>query len=150
MIVFFVISSLLFQDTRIGMSVNGIRKHCRDEDVVSLAKILIKNWKRLLGDYGIMAHCLFHVYRCSNICRIIITSVQNPAIPRRLKDQMSWKMGVGPVHNHLVDLLWRQSQGKFSINAVNLHSLSESETIQHVYCRLSWTETKKKKKMDTH
>ncbi|XP_072535917.1 transcription elongation factor A protein 3 isoform X8 [Salminus brasiliensis] len=38
----------LLQDTRIGMSVNGIRKHCTDEDVVSLAKILIKNWKRLL------------------------------------------------------------------------------------------------------
>ncbi|XP_058246068.1 transcription elongation factor A protein 3 isoform X6 [Hemibagrus wyckioides] len=38
----------LLQDTRIGMSVNGIRKHCRDEDVVALAKILIKNWKRLL------------------------------------------------------------------------------------------------------
>ncbi|KAK2854724.1 hypothetical protein Q7C36_006593 [Tachysurus vachellii] len=39
----------LLQDTRIGMSVNGIRKHCRNEDVVTLAKILIKNWKRLLG-----------------------------------------------------------------------------------------------------
>ncbi|XP_047667414.1 transcription elongation factor A protein 3 isoform X12 [Tachysurus fulvidraco] len=38
----------LLQDTRIGMSVNGIRKHCRNEDVVTLAKILIKNWKRLL------------------------------------------------------------------------------------------------------
>lgn len=38
----------LLQDTRIGMSVNGIRKHCTDEDVVNLAKILIKNWKRLL------------------------------------------------------------------------------------------------------
>ncbi|KAG7469132.1 hypothetical protein MATL_G00125690 [Megalops atlanticus] len=38
----------LLQDTRIGMSVNGIRKHCTDEQVVSLAKILIKNWKRLL------------------------------------------------------------------------------------------------------
>ncbi|XP_049336429.1 transcription elongation factor A protein 3 isoform X8 [Astyanax mexicanus] len=38
----------LLQDTRIGMSVNGIRKHCTDEDVISLAKILIKNWKRLL------------------------------------------------------------------------------------------------------
>lgn len=31
------------------MSVNGIRKHCTDEDVVNLAKILIKNWKKLLG-----------------------------------------------------------------------------------------------------
>uniref|UniRef100_A0A672K4Z0 Transcription elongation factor A protein 3-like n=1 Tax=Sinocyclocheilus grahami TaxID=75366 RepID=A0A672K4Z0_SINGR len=37
----------LLQDTRIGMSVNGIRKHCTDEDVVNLAKILIKNWKKL-------------------------------------------------------------------------------------------------------
>jgi len=31
------------------MSVNGIRKHCTDEDVVNLAKILIKSWKKLLG-----------------------------------------------------------------------------------------------------
>ncbi|XP_058603550.1 transcription elongation factor A protein 3 isoform X15 [Onychostoma macrolepis] len=38
----------LLQDTRIGMSVNGIRKHCTDEDVANLAKILIKNWKKLL------------------------------------------------------------------------------------------------------
>ncbi|XP_057196575.1 transcription elongation factor A protein 3 isoform X4 [Triplophysa rosa] len=38
----------LLQDTRIGMSVNGIRKHCTDEDVVNLAKVLIKNWKKLL------------------------------------------------------------------------------------------------------
>ncbi|XP_028836762.1 transcription elongation factor A protein 3 isoform X10 [Denticeps clupeoides] len=38
----------LLQDTRIGMSVNGIRKHCTDEEVVDLAKVLIKNWKRLL------------------------------------------------------------------------------------------------------
>ncbi|XP_077073458.1 transcription elongation factor A protein 3 isoform X6 [Siphateles boraxobius] len=38
----------LLQDTRIGMSVNGIRKHGTDEDIVNLAKILIKNWKKLL------------------------------------------------------------------------------------------------------
>ncbi|XP_062395241.1 transcription elongation factor A protein 3 isoform X2 [Sardina pilchardus] len=38
----------LLQETRIGMSVNGIRKHCTDEEVIALAKILIKNWKRLL------------------------------------------------------------------------------------------------------
>ena len=31
------------------MSVNGIRKQCTDEEVVALSKILIKNWKRLLG-----------------------------------------------------------------------------------------------------
>uniref|UniRef100_A0A8C7WMY3 TFIIS N-terminal domain-containing protein n=1 Tax=Oryzias sinensis TaxID=183150 RepID=A0A8C7WMY3_9TELE len=39
----------LLQETRIGMSVNSIRKHCTDEEVISLAKLLIKDWKRLLG-----------------------------------------------------------------------------------------------------
>uniref|UniRef100_M4A8B5 Transcription elongation factor n=1 Tax=Xiphophorus maculatus TaxID=8083 RepID=M4A8B5_XIPMA len=39
---------LLLQETRIGMSVNNIRKHCRDEEVIALAKVLIKEWKRLL------------------------------------------------------------------------------------------------------
>ncbi|KAJ0065983.1 hypothetical protein NL108_001200, partial [Boleophthalmus pectinirostris] len=38
----------LLQETRIGMSVNGIRKHCTDEEVITLAKFLIKDWKRLL------------------------------------------------------------------------------------------------------
>ncbi|XP_061452092.1 transcription elongation factor A protein 3 isoform X2 [Rhineura floridana] len=38
----------LLQTTRIGVAVNTIRKHCTDEEVVTLAKILIKNWKRLL------------------------------------------------------------------------------------------------------
>ncbi|XP_010865773.1 transcription elongation factor A protein 3 isoform X10 [Esox lucius] len=38
----------LLQETRIGMSVNGIRKHCTDDEVVALAKVLIKDWKRLL------------------------------------------------------------------------------------------------------
>uniref|UniRef100_A0A8C4IWV3 Transcription elongation factor n=1 Tax=Dromaius novaehollandiae TaxID=8790 RepID=A0A8C4IWV3_DRONO len=36
--------------TRIGVAVNSVRKHCSDEEVVASAKILIKNWKRLLGD----------------------------------------------------------------------------------------------------
>ncbi|XP_032351340.1 transcription elongation factor A protein 3 isoform X2 [Camelus ferus] len=34
--------------TRIGVAVNGVRKHCSDKEVVSLAKVLIRNWKRLL------------------------------------------------------------------------------------------------------
>ncbi|XP_070767699.1 transcription elongation factor A protein 3 isoform X1 [Enoplosus armatus] len=38
----------LLQETRIGMSVNAIRKHCTDEEVNALAKVLIKDWKRLL------------------------------------------------------------------------------------------------------
>uniref|UniRef100_A0A3P9K8V0 Transcription elongation factor n=1 Tax=Oryzias latipes TaxID=8090 RepID=A0A3P9K8V0_ORYLA len=35
--------------TRIGMSVNAIRKQSTDEEVTSLAKSLIKSWKKLLG-----------------------------------------------------------------------------------------------------
>uniref|UniRef100_G3NWE4 Transcription elongation factor A (SII), 3 n=1 Tax=Gasterosteus aculeatus TaxID=69293 RepID=G3NWE4_GASAC len=38
----------LLQETRIGMSVNGIRKNSTDEEVIALAKLLIKDWKRLL------------------------------------------------------------------------------------------------------
>ncbi|CAG00039.1 unnamed protein product [Tetraodon nigroviridis] len=38
----------LLQETRIGVSVNSIRKHCADEEVIALAKVLIKDWKRLL------------------------------------------------------------------------------------------------------
>ncbi|XP_029307381.1 transcription elongation factor A protein 3 isoform X2 [Cottoperca gobio] len=44
----FNITLKLLQETRIGMSVNGIRKHCTDEEVIALAKVLIKDWKRLL------------------------------------------------------------------------------------------------------
>ncbi|CAO2589569.1 Transcription elongation factor A protein 3 [Lemmus lemmus] len=42
----------LLQTTRIGVAVNGVRKHCSDKEVVSLAKVLIKNWKRLLDSPG--------------------------------------------------------------------------------------------------
>ncbi|RMC15403.1 hypothetical protein DUI87_07594 [Hirundo rustica rustica] len=41
----------LLQSTRIGMSVNAIRKQSTDEEVTSLAKSLIKSWKKLLDDY---------------------------------------------------------------------------------------------------
>uniref|UniRef100_A0A8D0EVM7 TFIIS N-terminal domain-containing protein n=1 Tax=Strix occidentalis caurina TaxID=311401 RepID=A0A8D0EVM7_STROC len=40
----------LLQTTRIGVAVNSVRKHCSDEEVATSAKILIKNWKRLLGE----------------------------------------------------------------------------------------------------
>ncbi|EMP31105.1 Arf-GAP with SH3 domain, ANK repeat and PH domain-containing protein 3 [Chelonia mydas] len=42
----------LLQSTRIGVAVNTVRKQCSDEEVVALAKILIKNWKRLLESSG--------------------------------------------------------------------------------------------------
>uniref|UniRef100_F7CPH0 Transcription elongation factor A1 n=1 Tax=Monodelphis domestica TaxID=13616 RepID=F7CPH0_MONDO len=38
----------LLQSTRIGMSVNAIPKQSTDEEVTSLAKSLIKSWKKLL------------------------------------------------------------------------------------------------------
>ncbi|XP_075965075.1 transcription elongation factor A protein 3 isoform X4 [Anarhichas minor] len=44
----FNVTLKLLQETRIGMSVNGIRKHSADEEVIFLAKFLIKDWKRLL------------------------------------------------------------------------------------------------------
>ncbi|XP_036299591.1 transcription elongation factor A protein 3 isoform X2 [Pipistrellus kuhlii] len=34
--------------TRIGVAVNGVRKYCSDKEAVSMAKVLIKKWKRLL------------------------------------------------------------------------------------------------------
>ncbi|XP_055382026.1 transcription elongation factor S-II [Condylostylus longicornis] len=36
--------------TRIGMTVNELRKSSKDDEVISLAKTLIKNWKRFLGN----------------------------------------------------------------------------------------------------
>lgn len=42
----------LLQTTRIGVAVNGVRKHCSEKEVVALAKVLIKNWKQLLDSPG--------------------------------------------------------------------------------------------------
>ncbi|XP_060114363.1 transcription elongation factor A protein 3 [Heteronotia binoei] len=42
----------LLQTSRIGVAVNTVRKHCSNEEVVALAKILIKNWKKLLESSG--------------------------------------------------------------------------------------------------
>merc|ERR1711953_105298 len=36
--------------TRIGMTVNALRKSSQDEDVITLAKNLIKAWKKFLPD----------------------------------------------------------------------------------------------------
>lgn len=50
----FVVVAL--QSTRIGMSVNAIRKQSTDEEVTSLAKSLIKSWKKLLGKIDLCWH----------------------------------------------------------------------------------------------
>lgn len=39
------------------MSVNAIRKQSTDEEVTSLAKSLIKSWKKLLGKFN-TCHCV--------------------------------------------------------------------------------------------
>lgn len=36
--------------TRIGMTVNELRKCSKDDDVISLSKTLIKNWKKCLAN----------------------------------------------------------------------------------------------------
>uniref|UniRef100_A0A8C5N6B9 Transcription elongation factor A protein 2-like n=1 Tax=Gouania willdenowi TaxID=441366 RepID=A0A8C5N6B9_GOUWI len=41
------------QSTRVGMSVNAVRKLSSDEEVQTLAKTLIKSWKRLLGVFSV-------------------------------------------------------------------------------------------------
>lgn len=46
------ISIQLLQTTRIGVAVNEVRKHCSHKEVVALARVLIKNWKRLLASLG--------------------------------------------------------------------------------------------------
>lgn len=38
----------LLQATRLGVMVNGLRKHCPDQGVTEFATMLIKDWKRLL------------------------------------------------------------------------------------------------------
>uniref|UniRef100_A0A3B4A993 Transcription elongation factor n=1 Tax=Periophthalmus magnuspinnatus TaxID=409849 RepID=A0A3B4A993_9GOBI len=38
----------LLQSTRVGMSVNAVRKLSSDEEVQTLAKVLIKSWKKLI------------------------------------------------------------------------------------------------------
>ncbi|XP_052776441.1 transcription elongation factor A protein 1-like [Mya arenaria] len=40
----------VLQKTRIGITVNSFRRTCKDEEVISLSKNLIKNWKKLLPD----------------------------------------------------------------------------------------------------
>ena len=38
------------QKTKIGMTVNNLRKQTKDDQVISTAKALIKSWKKLLPD----------------------------------------------------------------------------------------------------
>lgn len=44
--------------TRIGMTVNALRKSSSDEEVITLSKTLIKNWKKFLQ--GECRSCIFY------------------------------------------------------------------------------------------
>ena len=39
----------ILTSTRIGMTVNSLRKSSSDEEIITLAKSLIKTWKKMLG-----------------------------------------------------------------------------------------------------
>ncbi|XP_065314853.1 transcription elongation factor A protein 1-like isoform X2 [Gordionus sp. m RMFG-2023] len=43
----------ILQKTRIGMTVNSLRKHTTHENIANLAKFLIKKWKKLLTEQNI-------------------------------------------------------------------------------------------------
>jgi len=46
--VIFLCARVYVQKTRVGITVNTLRKQSRNEEVVTLAKALIKCWKKLL------------------------------------------------------------------------------------------------------
>ena len=78
-VIYIVIISLFFigllfflQKTRIGMSVNVLRKASTKEDLQGLAKSLIKNWKKLLG---IKLKMLY--FYCSNLNVLVSQSAVN-------------------------------------------------------------------------
>lgn len=82
--------------TRIGMTVNQLRKSSRDEEVISLAKSLIKNWKKFLGNSA-PAPTTTNNTSLSSIHRRIKT-LQNPhhLLPARRKKKSGMK------RNHLM------------------------------------------------
>lgn len=56
----------VLQKTRVGMSVNSLRKSCSDDTVISLAKSMIKNWKKLLGGIVVISFKYLNVLRWSS------------------------------------------------------------------------------------
>uniref|UniRef100_A0A3B3DEP4 Transcription elongation factor n=1 Tax=Oryzias melastigma TaxID=30732 RepID=A0A3B3DEP4_ORYME len=76
----------LLQETRIGMSVNSIRKHCTDEEAISLAKLLIKDWKRLLGTRIVVCQVCF----CQTQLMFSSQTLVELSLGKRLKWRMVW------------------------------------------------------------
>lgn len=62
------------------MSVNAIRKQSTDDEVTSLAKSLIKSWKKLLGEFNILSVMLKAPLPDVTCCLMgVVWSVDEPA-----------------------------------------------------------------------
>ncbi|XP_060937338.1 transcription elongation factor A protein 3 isoform X4 [Limanda limanda] len=92
----------LLQETRIGMSVNGIRKHCTDEEVIALAKVLIKDWKRLLDSGPSHSEKAAEVKNGLDSGKTTVSPNSSPAETQSRKDSCDSKPEQ-PVKRHSVD-----------------------------------------------
>ncbi|XP_030605679.1 transcription elongation factor A protein 3 isoform X4 [Archocentrus centrarchus] len=92
----------LLQETRIGMSVNGIRKHCTDEEVIALAKVLIKDWKRLLESGHSHSEKPSETKNGLNSSKTAASPNSSPSETQSRKDSCEVKPGQ-PVKRHSVD-----------------------------------------------
>ncbi|XP_034467656.1 transcription elongation factor A protein 3 isoform X6 [Hippoglossus hippoglossus] len=92
----------LLQETRIGMSVNGIRKHCTDEEVIALAKVLIKDWKRLLDSGHSHSEKAAEMKNGLDSGKTTASPNSSPAETQSRKDSCDSKP-VQPVKRHSVD-----------------------------------------------
>ncbi|XP_053183087.1 transcription elongation factor A protein 3 isoform X6 [Scomber japonicus] len=92
----------LLQETRIGMSVNGIRKHCTDEEVIALAKVLIKDWKRLLDSGHSHTEKAAEMKNGVNSSKTAASPNSSPSETQSRKDSCDSKTGP-PVKHHSTD-----------------------------------------------
>ncbi|XP_062278344.1 transcription elongation factor A protein 3 isoform X7 [Scomber scombrus] len=92
----------LLQETRIGMSVNGIRKHCTDEEVIALAKVLIKDWKRLLDSGHSHTEKAAEMKNGVNSSKTAASPNSSPSETQSRKDSCDSKTGQ-PVKRHSTD-----------------------------------------------
>nr|XP_019948106.1 PREDICTED: transcription elongation factor A protein 3 isoform X7 [Paralichthys olivaceus] len=82
----------LLQETRIGMSVNGIRKHCTDEEVIALAKVLIKDWKRLLDSGHSHSEKVAEIKNGLDSSKTTLSPNSSPAETQSRKDSSNSKV----------------------------------------------------------
>ncbi|XP_067367236.1 transcription elongation factor A protein 3 isoform X10 [Channa argus] len=91
----------LLQETRIGMSVNGIRKHCTDEEVTALAKVLIKDWKRLLDSGHSHSDKLTEMKNGLDSSKTALTPNRSPSESQSRKFPPDLNAPIAPLPLHL-------------------------------------------------